>query len=195
MTGILKVDTIQRNDGSTPTAADLGLNISGSILNVWTDTLTTGEALSVADGTVNPSAAWTDSSLNITVTPSSSDSKFLIFADVKYASGINVVYRVFDVTASSVVLGSVGGSNQQKVSGGPIGSYGAPSGGNAYGTDSRTSVIFYTPASSSSTRQFKIQFLGANNSGTVYVGRNQSATNNLHDAYSPCTLTILEVAA
>lgn len=34
MTGILKVDTIQRNDGSTPTAADLGLNIAGSIVQV-----------------------------------------------------------------------------------------------------------------------------------------------------------------
>jgi hypothetical protein len=34
MTGILKVDTIQKNNGATPTAADLGLNISGSILQV-----------------------------------------------------------------------------------------------------------------------------------------------------------------
>ena len=170
---------------------------AGSILNVWTDTLTAGEALSVNDGTTNAGAAWTDSSLDITVTPSNSGSKFLIFADVKYQSTFNVVYRIFDVTGSTVVLGSVGsgGANQQAVSGGPNGSAGAPSGGNAFGTDSRTSVVFYTPASPSSTRQFKVQFLGANNSGTAYVGMNPGNSNNLFDTKSPCTLTILEVAA
>jgi hypothetical protein len=170
---------------------------AGSILNVWTDTLTTGEALSVNDGTSNSSAAWTDSSLDITITPSNSASKFLVFADIKYQATFNVVYRIFDVTGSTVILGSVGsgGANQQKVSGGPFGGLGAPSNGNANGTDSRTSVVFYTPASSSSTRQFKIQFLGANSSGTTYVGRNPGNANGLYDAYSPCTLTILEVAA
>jgi hypothetical protein len=169
---------------------------AGTILNVWTDVLTTGESLSVNDGTTNSGAAWTDSSLDLTVTPTNSNAKFLVFADIKYQATFNVVYRIYDVTGSTVILGSVGtgGSNQQKVSGGPFGSAGAPSGGNAFGTDSRTSVVFYTPASSSATRQFKVQFLGANDSGTTYVGRNPANSNNLFDTYSPCTLTVLEVA-
>ena len=33
MASILKVDTLQKPDGSTPTAADLGLNISGNIVS------------------------------------------------------------------------------------------------------------------------------------------------------------------
>jgi len=169
---------------------------AGTILNVWTDVLTTGDSLSVNNGSSDPNAGWTDSSLDLTVTPTNSNAKFLVFADIKYQATFNVVYRIYDVTGSTVILGSVGtgGSNQQKVSGGPIGGSGAPDGGNAFGTDSRTSVVFYTPASSSATRQFKVQFLGANNSGTTYVGRNPGNANNLFDAYSPCTLTVLEVA-
>ena len=34
MTGILKVDTIQLSNGNTPTAGDLGLNTTGSVLQV-----------------------------------------------------------------------------------------------------------------------------------------------------------------
>ena len=34
MTSIIKVDQIQTAAGSTPTAADLGVNISGSLLQV-----------------------------------------------------------------------------------------------------------------------------------------------------------------
>jgi hypothetical protein len=33
MASILKVDQLQKPDGSTPTAADLGLNVAGSIVN------------------------------------------------------------------------------------------------------------------------------------------------------------------
>ena len=34
MTGILKVDQIQLANGNTPTASDLGLNTTGSVLQV-----------------------------------------------------------------------------------------------------------------------------------------------------------------
>lgn len=41
MTGILKVDTIQRNDGSTPTAADLGINTTNTIIACYQTSTTT----------------------------------------------------------------------------------------------------------------------------------------------------------
>jgi hypothetical protein len=34
MTGILKVDTIQKNNGTIPTAGDLGLNVTGNVIQV-----------------------------------------------------------------------------------------------------------------------------------------------------------------
>ena len=40
MTSIIKVDQIQLANGSTPTAADLGINTTGSVLQVLSATKT-----------------------------------------------------------------------------------------------------------------------------------------------------------
>ena len=34
MTSIIKVDTLQKANGATPTAADLGINVTGTVLQV-----------------------------------------------------------------------------------------------------------------------------------------------------------------
>ena len=71
MTSILKVDQIQLANGNTPTASDLGLNTTGSVLQVKqafkTDT-STGASSSFAD----------IGGMSVTITPSSASSKFLI---------------------------------------------------------------------------------------------------------------------
>jgi len=72
MASIIKVDTIQTAAGGTPTAADLGLNVTGSVLQVVQDV--NGNEFSL-NGT---STAYFDSPLSITITPKSSTSKFLI---------------------------------------------------------------------------------------------------------------------
>lgn len=69
MASILKVDTLQKPDGSTPTAADLGIDVAGSVVQTQQFTYT---------GTTS----WTGTNyvpiLNGTVTPKHPDSKFLI---------------------------------------------------------------------------------------------------------------------
>ena len=70
MTSILKVDTIQTAAGSTPTAADLGLNVSGSVLQTVRN--------SYATTTLINSTSFLDTGLSITITPSSSSSKILV---------------------------------------------------------------------------------------------------------------------
>lgn len=70
MTGILKVDTIQKNNGTTPTAKDLGLNISGNIIQVVSAELTTR--------VVYNNSAFGDIGLSVDITPKFSTSKFLI---------------------------------------------------------------------------------------------------------------------
>lgn len=70
MTSILKVDTIQTAAGGTPTAADLGLNVSGSVINIHHVTSTTQ--------TNGSAASWVDTAFTKTITPASSSSKFFI---------------------------------------------------------------------------------------------------------------------
>lgn len=68
MTGILKVDTIQKNDGSVPTAADLGLNVTGAVLQV----------VQTSSNPVFTFSSTTWSSWGtLSITPSSTSSKIL----------------------------------------------------------------------------------------------------------------------
>ena len=73
MSSILKVDTIQTAAGGTPTAADLGLNVSGNMLAVYTVKGVNTE-LSVSSDTPTATGVYID------VTPSSTSSKFWVMA-------------------------------------------------------------------------------------------------------------------
>jgi hypothetical protein len=75
MTSILKVDTIQTAAGGTPTAADLGLNVSGNMLAVYT---ARGNSNEVQVNSTSPTAL----NVYVDVTPSSTSSKFLAIATV-----------------------------------------------------------------------------------------------------------------
>jgi hypothetical protein len=118
-----------------------------------------------------------------------------LIADIKWGGTFNFVYRIRDATSNQIILGQQGsgGIYQQANSSGPSGSYG-PNGGNNYSVTSHTSVVYYNPPSNSSSRQFVVEFLGANGSGNVYLGRPVSNSNAMHDTKAPCTLTVLEVA-
>jgi len=69
MTSIIKVDQIQNAAGGTPTAADLGLNISGSVIQTQQFTYT---------GSTSWSSVGEVPILSGTVTPKLADSKFLM---------------------------------------------------------------------------------------------------------------------
>ena len=69
MTSIIKVDTLQKANGATPTAADLGINTTGTVLQVVQATHSSQISSS------------TGSAFNITtvdITPRSATSKFLV---------------------------------------------------------------------------------------------------------------------
>ena len=69
MSSILKVDTIQTAAGGTPTAADLGLNVSGSVLQV--------QHASVASN-ITTSSGQDLTILTVNVTPKSASSKLFV---------------------------------------------------------------------------------------------------------------------
>ena len=177
---------------------------TSSILKVFNQTLTAGASYSVTNQyQAGNSTAWVDTALDLTCNLSRSDSNLLILADIKFNTrnssnntGFNAPYRIYDVTSSQIVLGQTDEThvNQQPLSSGPVGS-GGPNSGDKYGSYSIPCMIFYNPPSNSTTRRFKIQFTGANNSGTVHLGRTVQDNNYLWDAKGPCSLTILEIAA
>ena len=177
---------------------------TSSILKVFNQTLTAGASYSVTNQyQAGNSIAWVDTAFDLTCNLSRSDSNLLILAEIKFNvrnssnnGGFNAPYRIYDVTSSQIVLGQTDEThvNQQPLSSGPVGS-GGPNSGDKYGSFSVPCMIFYNPPSNSTTRRFKIQFTGANNSGTVHLGRTVEDANYLWDSKGPCSLTILEIAA
>ena len=80
MSSILKVDQIQLANGSTPTAGDLGLNTTGSVLQVKN-----AEVNSVA--TYSNSASASDiAGLTINITPKFSNSYIYITCHISYST-------------------------------------------------------------------------------------------------------------
>jgi hypothetical protein len=73
MTSIIKVDTLQKANGATPTAADLGINTSGTVLQVVTANYSTV--------VVSDNNTWVDTGLSCAITPTSSNSKIMILID------------------------------------------------------------------------------------------------------------------
>lgn len=75
MTSIIKVDQIQNAAGGTPTAADLGLNVSGSVVQVQRHSFT--------DETIIGSTSYVSvSGSSFTFTPKASSSTLIIVSDV-----------------------------------------------------------------------------------------------------------------
>lgn len=77
MTSIIKVDQIQNAAGGTPTAGDLGLNITGSVLQTVYASTTTGTDHATANTIIA-------TSLSASITPKYSDSKIYVAVDVDH---------------------------------------------------------------------------------------------------------------
>jgi len=79
MTSIIKVDTLQKANGATPTAADLGINTTGSVLKASHFTNNTNTSLS----SINPYSLWS----GINVIKSVSNSKLIITGQLCFRGG------------------------------------------------------------------------------------------------------------
>ena len=75
MTSIIKVDQIQTAAGSTPTAADLGINTTGTVLQV--------KQINVADGALSFSGDVSNI-ISLSITPKFSNSKIWFTATTKF---------------------------------------------------------------------------------------------------------------
>jgi hypothetical protein len=75
MTSIIKVDQIQTAAGGTPTAADLGLNVTGSVLQVQRHSFTNQTS-------IGSTSYVSVSGSSFTFTPKASSSTLIIVSDV-----------------------------------------------------------------------------------------------------------------
>ena len=78
MASIIKVDTLQKPDGTAPTAGDLGIDTAGTVLQVKSDISST-QVTNSTDG-------WTDMGLSVTITPSSATSYFWVILEGHFSS-------------------------------------------------------------------------------------------------------------
>ena len=103
MSSILKVDQIQLSNGNTPTAGDLGLNVTGSVLQAVSNRST------VFNSTTSTSYTEVDSGLRTSITPTSTSSKILIIAglgigvDRVNAQDANCQIRIREVNSGSTI--------------------------------------------------------------------------------------------
>ena len=81
MTSIIKVDQIQTAAGSTPTAADLGVNITST--SMPTGTVLQVKQTNIADGTVAFNGDVSNI-ISLSITPQFSNSKILFTATTKF---------------------------------------------------------------------------------------------------------------
>lgn len=147
MASVLKVDQLQKPDGSTPTAADLGLDVSGSVVQVVSNYSTGGS------GTT--STSWTEVQAFINVTPKKSDSILVVtFHSTAYV-GPDGAVAYFTITRDGVPIGNASeNSIAQMVS-------------RASSQYQPSSLQTYTTSNSTATTTFKVAVKMAS-SGNVY---------------------------
>ena len=143
--------------------------------------------------------------IKCSITPISTSPKILIVSNVCYSTaGQNTAYSLRDNTAGTFIqfnpgsspidpgIGSAAAQGILKITSGGVGSSGYNSGNN-FGVSARTYVGEYTPPSNA-TREIEVYMVSINANGTVYIGRNESSDGNAYDSFSPCEITLMEIA-
>ena len=179
MTSIIKVDTIQTSAGGTPTAASLGIGgtIGQVVSTTKTDTFTT-TLTSLTDVT----------GLSVSITPSSTSSKILVFGYLSGNSTAGSTNGHFSLIENSTQIAVGDASSNRRQETGMILVTAA--------TDQVTNQFFSILRSPSTTSPltYKVQVV-CNGSGTIYV--NRSLTDSDTSAYprTASTITAMEVLA
>lgn len=191
MTSILKVDTIQKPDGTAPSASELGIVSSpltssdmpaGSVLQVKQTVLTTAHSYSGVSG-------WTDI-MTVSITPKRSTSKFLITSTIQWGgNGANAYDAGFGLFRDStqIALPSSYGSRMPVLM--PHGFRNITQ----YEQASASGQYLDSP-NTSSTIVYKIQRRSNSGNGVHYINRTGSDANNFGDSRSISTLTVMEIA-
>ena len=179
MTSILKVDNIQKANGSVPKASDLGLNVAGTVLQV---------VQGFVDGTYNLTTAnsFTDvSAMYVDITPSATSSKVLCMVSFHgIHDGSNCYLRL--VRGSTAIGTGASSGNKSAVNSGNV---------HASGTNSmlETNFQFLDSPSTTSEIRYKVQYITDSTSG-LKVNRTPGDANALYTGRSSSTIIVMEIA-
>ena len=187
MTSIIKVDQIQNTAGGVPTAADLGINTTGSVLQVVSDTVT-------APSTISPGTTFTAyPNLAATITPISASSKIYVSAYCTWAANIvnqDIMIRIAR-NGSGVFIGDARNSNTRAT-------YGQ---GDAVAKVHFEwgSVIFSTAfldsPNSTNSQTYTIQFAtGFAQGSSIYLGQQGVNSSGSEQNTAPATIVLMEIA-
>ena len=183
MTSIIKVDQIQNAAGGTPTAGDLGLNVSGSVLQVKYFDNDTAISLSTA-------LTWTDV-ITVSFAPLYATSKVLLIAKTSIAGPSGNYDTSMRLTRNGTAIGGnndpsglFAGGNILASTGYTSGESGETIGGQYLDSPATTSAVSY-----------KIQVIGGENVTSYQVNRPYNANANGHFCNTGDTsLTLMEIA-
>jgi hypothetical protein len=188
MTGILKVDTIQKNDGTVPTAADLGLNITGSVLQVVQTRYKTANTFAVN--------AFTDTGLAASITPSSSSSKILVTGYMMGAANEGGqegnLFRLYRNTGSgdAHVSDADGAAVSNRI--GVFSQMPAFTGDNE--SLSTVPYDYLDSPNTTSAITYKIYCRGYSSGYPVYINRSLSDIDRNFNNRGVCVMTLMEIA-
>jgi hypothetical protein len=164
MASILKVSQLQKPDGSTPTAADLGIDVAGTIVQA-----VTSEIRSNISTSSNTAVA---SGLSVAFTPKYSNSKIIVKLEGgRYWCGTAGIQMNFDLyrdgtTATGGMWGAFYSSAQNHV---------------------QYNQMWEENAGSTAERTYSFYFWSANSGVTVFL--NESSANRI-----PIFLNVYEIA-
>jgi len=171
MTSILKVDNIQKANGSTPKANDLGINTTGTVLQVVPKLNSSASVANIS------SANYHSSGLFLSITPSSTSSKILLsFSTSIYTSSggfVNVsIHR--NITSSTNANTQVSGGTDLDTSSNHYGlSHGYSQSGNQI---TPSSAIFLDSPSSTSAQTYTLTYKSAGGNSCAIFANNQTAS-------------------
>jgi hypothetical protein len=190
MASIIKVDTIQHSDGSAPTMAELGLDVSGSILQVKSSTFT---------GVQSNATDWVYSKINdldVVLTPKSTNSTFLLSAQISvgktyFATGFRFYRDGSNITAA---MGDASGSRHSNAFGTTI--YNFNDGSVQYALDAAAMNYMDTTNASDTTTPITFSIYFSSYSSTQTSTINYQHVNADASPYmrTISTFTVYEIA-
>ena len=186
-TTAVTIDTSQNTTfaGTLTTAAQSIAKASlpaGAVLQVVSTTKT--------DTFTTTSTSFTDiTGLSVSITPSSATSKILVFSNVNGSQQYTVNRTSLRLLRNSTTIdaGTAVGSRQAA-----FGGFGTPDSTVPSGTVSGNYLD--SPATTSSVT-YKMQVAVTAGSGTAYINRTQSDTDEVGQIRMPSTITVMEIAA
>ena len=182
MSSIIKVDQIQLADGSTPTAGDLGLNTTGSVLQVVQSQL--AEPVSVTLNT-----AFTEiTGLTQSITLSSVSSKVLInFAvHVGDQDGTELSYPKIRMLRAGSIIGVGSNDDRQQVT-----AMWNP-GNAARNTTGVLTMSWLDSPSTSGSVEYKLEIFGSQN--RTFIINRAGSNENTAGGQAVSTMTLMEIA-